>query len=657
MKRSWKIFFTFLAFSVFPLLVYIGIVRHQMRRLESFLPDLIHENIQELISDNLLYSAVNSARAFRLKLGEMESILKIAVSQVESALSHIQALNQNASGAAHFWGLDSADALLKRLQSIGILPYQWELLIAGQTAVLSKGEDHPAEQALELPSWYGPTIKGGTLVRSFDSRLTDSESQRATVSIHLKLSQSSTDAALGLSIRLTDLMEVAESHSVWSQDLFAFVVKPFPASEKKSAKLLGLAGTTIDQDNRLWEDRFPPDSIHSSDRAQFDALVNRMAKQKFDRGYMMAPYQGSAAIWAYAHLTDDLNILCILPSKIILDLPQAMTRIIQRFQKKHQRYQWAAVGVLVVLTTFVAYWRSRTATSTLRMLINGWSRLAQGDFSVRLPVGTGDERDKLIQAFNTTVPQIQEQIRIQKDLQVAHEVQAALLPAKPVAIPGIDLAGASIYCDETGGDYYDLIFYDPDRPHIFTVAIGDVSGHGIGSALVMATARGLLKALSDNPGNLSDRMIRLNRLLAEDLSDSGQFMTLFLVEVDAQKQVLRWVRAGHDPAYLYDPETHSIRELGGRGMALGVDENEQYEENQTSFDRSNQILLLGTDGIWEARNTKNEMFGKKRLQSLIRNHARQSAEVLKTLIFKEVSHFCQGEKQEDDITLLVVKKL
>jgi len=339
------------------------------------------------------------------------------------------------------------------------------------------------------------------------------------------------------------------------------------------------------------------------------------------------------------------------------DLPQALLRAVDRLQPDNQINLWPAAGLLSLLAALAAYRISRTTTGTLEMLIKAWSRLAQGDFSVRLPVGTGDERDKLIQSFNDTVPRIQEQFRIQNAMQVAHEVQAALMPDLATAIAEIDLAGTSIYCDETGGDYYDLILYDPERPTVFAAAIGDVSGHGIASALVMATARGLLRAMSDKPGRLAERMARLNRLLTKDLAESGHFMTLFLAEVDLERQILRWVRAGHDPAFLYDPQTRICHELGGKGMALGIDPNVPYEAHQIAFDRPGQVLFMGTDGIWEARNSRNEMFGKSRLKSIIGSNAQKSADAFKTAILREFRDFCQDQRQEDDVTLLVIKKL
>jgi hypothetical protein len=164
-----------------------------------------------------------------------------------------------------------------------------------------------------------------------------------------------------------------------------------------------------------------------------------------------------------------------------------------------------------------------------------------------------------------------ERDRLRHSLELAREVQQKLLPRQNPVIAGLDIAGRSIYCDETGGDYYDFIPLEQDGKQKLAVVVGDVSGHGISSALIMATVRASLRQRLSLPGSISRIIGDVNRQLAGDVEDSGQFVTLFFLTLDPVERSLKWVRAGHDPAIFYDPAAARIEELAGDGLVLGVD--------------------------------------------------------------------------------------
>jgi sigma-B regulation protein RsbU (phosphoserine phosphatase) len=133
-------------------------------------------------------------------------------------------------------------------------------------------------------------------------------------------------------------------------------------------------------------------------------------------------------------------------------------------------------------------------------------------------------------------------------------------------------------------------------------------------------------------------------------------MTLFFLKIEAQTGRLTWVRAGHDPALLYSPDSDHFEKLEGEGLPLGVDENWQFKE-YTATAEPGQTLLLFTDGLWETRNIKGEMFGRNRFKEIIRRNADLGAEGIHLAIIDAVTTF-QGEaQQEDDITLVVLKFL
>ena len=187
------------------------------------------------------------------------------------------------------------------------------------------------------------------------------------------------------------------------------------------------------------------------------------------------------------------------------------------------------------------------------------------------------------------------------------------------------------------------------------VAVGDVSGHGIPAALLMATVRAFLKSRVAQPGSPAEIIFDVNRLITNDTGDTGQFMTLFYATLDTNKKELRWVRAGHDPALFYDPITGEFKELNGYGIALGLDDNFVYRENVLNGLTEGQVLLIGTDGLWETQSESGEMFGKDRIKALIKKNADASSDEILETILMAFREFQGPVKQEDDITLVVIR--
>jgi sigma-B regulation protein RsbU (phosphoserine phosphatase) len=242
-----------------------------------------------------------------------------------------------------------------------------------------------------------------------------------------------------------------------------------------------------------------------------------------------------------------------------------------------------------------------------------------------------------------------------KALALAGEVQKSLLPQSKPNVHGLDIAGRNVSCDEIGGDYFDFLWRreNPDGP--FSVVVGDITGHGVDSALLMTSARAFLRMRASQPGTLSEIVTAMNRHLTRDVLETGRFMTLFYLTVDTRKDRIDWVRAGHDPAILYNPQQDGFVELKGGGVALGVNDAFQYAENRYEGLTNGQIIAIGTDGIWEAFNKKGKMFGKKRFKDIIRQNARAGADDILNAVYNEINQFIEGQKTEDDITLVIIK--
>lgn len=242
-----------------------------------------------------------------------------------------------------------------------------------------------------------------------------------------------------------------------------------------------------------------------------------------------------------------------------------------------------------------------------------------------------------------------------KSLALAGEVQKSLLPQHGLRFDGLEIAGRSLSCEEIGGDYFDFLWGEEYSNNPFSVVVGDITGHGVDAALLMTTARAFLRMRASQSGSISQIVNELNHHLARDILDSGRFMTLFYLTIDRKSRNLRWVRAGHDPAIVYDPSHDRFEELKGEGLALGVNDTFSYEENLRTGMVEGQIIAVGTDGIWDARNKDGIMYGKDRLKKILRREANEGAEVILNAVYDDITLFTRGMRIEDDITLVVVK--
>lgn len=241
-----------------------------------------------------------------------------------------------------------------------------------------------------------------------------------------------------------------------------------------------------------------------------------------------------------------------------------------------------------------------------------------------------------------------------QSLALAREVEQNLLPRTDPRINGLDIAGKSIYCDETGGDYYDYLYGSEHEEGKIGIVVGDVSGHGIESALLMTTVRAFLRQRSSMPGTVSAIVSDVNKELTWDVEESGRFMTLFYSKIDTKKKIILWVRAGHDPAIVYDSKTDSFEELAGRGLPLGIFKDSSYKELQRPLEPG-QIIVIGTDGIWETHNPQGDIFGKEALRNIIRSQAQQPAREILRAVIDALEDFRSSGAQEDDVTLVIIK--
>ena len=311
-----------------------------------------------------------------------------------------------------------------------------------------------------------------------------------------------------------------------------------------------------------------------------------------------------------------------------------------------------AVLLALVVNLIVSYARN------LRLLFNNETdvleRVSRGDLSRTVAVATRDEFGVIAGHTNSMIRGLRHRTKLITALKLAEEVQQNLLPVSAPDHPGLGLSGTSIYCDETGGDYYDF-FKLPN--HNLGVVVADASDHGVGSALLMTTARAFLISGVHNYQGPAKLAGEINQFLTRDSSKTSRFMSMFFLEINVNDKTLSWVRAGHEPALLYDPAQDSFKILMGEGLVLGVEADFRYRENIHQGWTTGSVLVVGTDGISETRNAKNEMFGLDRLKETMAHHSAASALAIQTAVIERLNQFRGETGQEDDVTLVVVKLL
>jgi sigma-B regulation protein RsbU (phosphoserine phosphatase) len=282
--------------------------------------------------------------------------------------------------------------------------------------------------------------------------------------------------------------------------------------------------------------------------------------------------------------------------------------------------------------------------------------------SVALQTGLAIENSALVHHLAEESAQRQ---RLDRELEIARQVQERLLPQIYPLVKGIEFAGFSRTAQEVGGDYYDFIALENGR---LGIAVGDVSGKGISAALLMASIRAALHGLTFS-GDLSlSRLIAgLNRIIF-DSSTSNRFVTFFFGEYDPSTRVLEYVNAGHNAPILLRPASlaqdrfcHpeapcSVQRLDAGGPILGIFTDVVYEQGSVQL-RPFDVLVAFTDGISEAMTAGYEEWGEERLIAAAKSDARRSAQDFVTAMVASADAFTAGAPQNDDMSLVVLKVL
>jgi sigma-B regulation protein RsbU (phosphoserine phosphatase) len=241
--------------------------------------------------------------------------------------------------------------------------------------------------------------------------------------------------------------------------------------------------------------------------------------------------------------------------------------------------------------------------------------------------------------------------KLEKELQVAREVQTNLIPRSLPEVAGWEFSAWWEPARQVSGDFYDFV---PLVDNQLGIVIGDVTDKGIPAALFMANARSIVRASIALPTSPRNAIQSANRLLSEDSLD-GMFVSLFYALLDLSNGDLTYVNAGHNLPYHYRAKDDSLAELERTGIPLGIETAANLEERKINL-QSGDFLLLYTDGVTEAMNTDLELFGKTQLESLIRTYRSSSIDTIQMEIQHSVAEFIGDFDPSDDITMMVVKR-
>lgn len=253
---------------------------------------------------------------------------------------------------------------------------------------------------------------------------------------------------------------------------------------------------------------------------------------------------------------------------------------------------------------------------------------------------------------------ITERKRAEQELQenkeqfrIARDIQQHLFPKSAPNCPGLDIAGTTFPADATGGDYFDFL---PMLENCLGIVVGDVTGHGVGPALLMAETRAYLRILARFNSDAGIILTEANHVLAEDVGYE-RYVTLFLARLNAKKRTVAYVNAGHIPGYIFGASGEVLTQLRRTGVPLGLRPDTVYHESAEIELSPGQMLLMLTDGFEEAVSPDEEMLGTEGVLELVKQNRHRPAEEIVQALHTAIHEFTGNAPQLDDLTAIVIK--
>ena len=329
----------------------------------------------------------------------------------------------------------------------------------------------------------------------------------------------------------------------------------------------------------------------------------------------------------------------------------------------HRQSYYFRLATLIFFVGFIGggavYFFTRRVSLPLKSLCKTMQKVSEGALHARYPPDRmGFEINALGLQFNETLDALLQSMqeaekerlareRLAGELRMGHEIQASLLPAHLSILPGVDIASVYLAAQEVNGDFYDLFRLENGQ---ILIAICDTAGKGISACLFSLGLRSMLRALANVTTDLADLVRRTNDLYLFDANHSSMFATAWLGLYDPKKHKLIYCSQGHPPAILL--KGSKIEELWTEGIAFGTQKVDLVSTKEIILERGDLVILY-TDGITEAHDTHQHLFGKERLFEIVAHEQNASAQQIADRIIEKVHLFSQGAPQHDDMTLVV----
>jgi serine phosphatase RsbU (regulator of sigma subunit) len=343
------------------------------------------------------------------------------------------------------------------------------------------------------------------------------------------------------------------------------------------------------------------------------------------------------------------------PSGLIFGIARPVAASLREIRRASVRN--LGLGLLVIALAFIGTIPiSHRMTQHLTTLTRGVRQLAGGDFSTRVPVRSSDEFGALAGAFNQMAEDLErhearavEQERLRRELELSRLIQTEMLPRTPLRSGPAEVGGVSIPAREVGGDFFNYFVLPDGR---LALLVGDVSGKGVGAALLMANIQATLRARLPHENDLAQLADRLDRELDRN-TPGGVYLTLFLAILDADGRLLRYVNAGHNPPFLLRPSGR-IEPLGSTGMPIALYAGHGYAEARTVLNPGDLVFFY-TDGLVETESETGDMFGDDRLQEILATDRTEGIDAVMHRVEQHVATFRGRADLFDDATMMALR--
>ncbi len=322
------------------------------------------------------------------------------------------------------------------------------------------------------------------------------------------------------------------------------------------------------------------------------------------------------------------------------------------------------IGIITLaISLLVCIYLSRSFARPLAQLADGVRAFGRGQLEHRVHLRSHDEIQDLAQTFNAMAGSIQDYMqelaieakrreRLESELRIAAEMQASLLPEEPPELEGLHLVGWSESAKEVGGDFYDFIQMSDGR---LGIALGDATGKGLPAALLSSECWSTFQALAETCSSPGELLYRTNNALCRRLGNQGRFVTLFFMIIDPRSGKVSYASAGHNPPVMVRGASQRPEWLQTEGgFPLGLFADKPYPDTQLQMEPGDTILIY-SDGLTEAHNPDNELYGEERVESVLAEHAPQELHETMEAMRADVRRHMDGRDSFDDMTLVGIR--